>query len=68
MYNTCSDPMCFQTFCAGAGFRSGKAAELIFYALTLEALTVDPIVHMYMYCFLPYRIIIHSKQDSTIYK
>lgn len=46
MYYTCSDPMCFQTFCAGAGFRSGKAAEFIFYALTLEALTVDPMVHI----------------------
>lgn len=46
MYNTCSDPMCFQKFCAGAGFRSGKAAKLIFYALNLEALTVDLMVHI----------------------
>lgn len=48
MYNTRSDPLCFQNAYAGARVRSGKALSLSSNALTLEALTIYPYILWYM--------------------
>lgn len=65
MYNTGSDPLFFHKIYAGARFRSGKALSLYSNALTLEALTVHPMVHIICRCSVLYNTV-HSALPFSI--